>query len=169
MAAGKRSINLQIRRFSWVYRFPTNFGISNGQLGLNFCCQIPWADLGVSPHFYGSDGQKHGKFKVFQGWLFTGKFNDFSDFQVSTNFGVCHGKLGLEGPLPNSTVKMCNLHWAAGGPQKHEKSKIFDGCCWKREHSLDDFRGFTISASPIKKLGLEFLSVNSANKMWHLH
>ena len=59
---------------------------------MNFCYQLlllkfaiflrPRADLGVPPHFSGSDGQKHGNSKIFQRWLLetgalTGKSDDF--------------------------------------------------------------------------------------------
>ena len=42
-------------------------------------------DLGVLPHFNGSDGQKRGKSMVLQGWLlekvaFAGKFDEFRGF-----------------------------------------------------------------------------------------
>ena len=78
-------------------RVSTNFGVSNGKLGFEFLlptsaskiCHFPQAaDLGVPPHFSGSDGQKHGNSKIFQGWLLetgalTGKSDDFRRFALT--------------------------------------------------------------------------------------
>ena len=52
-----------------------------------------------SLHFNGSDGEKYGKSKVFQGWLleqgvFIGKFNDFGGFTGLHQFRRLQRRIG---------------------------------------------------------------------------
>ena len=123
-----------------------------------------------SPHFNGSDGQKHGKSKVVKGWLleqgaFTGKFDDV-DMRVSINFGVSNGKVGLDFLLPNSTYQICiyiRPRMDLGVPDDTENPKFFKDGCWKSEHSpansiiFVDLRVSTNFSVYNGKLGLDFL------------
>ena len=85
------------------------FGVSNGKLGfenllpnsaskLCYLHQAAGGSRGCS-HFNGSDGEKHGKPGVFQGWLlekaaFTGKFYDFRGFAGLHQFRRLQRKFG---------------------------------------------------------------------------
>ena len=73
-------------RFSWICGSPPIFDILLPNSAYKIC-HLHWAAGGsrASLHFNGSDGEKYGKSKVFQGWLleqgvFIGKFNDFGGF-----------------------------------------------------------------------------------------
>ena len=124
-----------------------------------------------------SDGKKHGKSKVFQGWLLeTGAFtyDDFRGFAGLHQFQRLQRKIGLDFLLPNSAYKMCHLHyidrgWISGFPRFQQlrwpetrKIQFFKDGCWKDEHSPANSMIFVdvgsppISASPTEYWGLIF-------------
>ena len=149
-------------------RFPPISASPAENWGLNFrykilliscaICIRPRVDLGnlgVPPQFNGSDGQKHGKCKIFQGWLaFIGKFDRRSPpilASLTENWGwiFCYQIL-----LKNVPFTL-GRRWISG--QKHGKSKDFQA--WLREKGVfsckfNDFRGFV--ASPTENWALIF-------------
>ena len=117
MAAGKRSIHRQIRRFSWICGCPPISASPTEYLGLIFRYQLlhikcaiytrPRVDLGVlliSPF----QRLRWPETRRIQGVFEDGCWN--KDLWVSTNFGVSNGKLGLDFLSENSTYKMWHLH-----------------------------------------------------------
>ena len=125
MAAGRMSINLQIRRFSWVCGFPPISASPTENWGLNFCCSILLkqcavysrlrVDLEVPPISTAPMARNTENPKFLRHGCWKRKHSPANsmilvDLQVSTKFGVSNGKLGLDFLLPISAYKMCHLH-----------------------------------------------------------